>query len=305
MDKDFFDYDEQVLHLMKKGLTIESEDEIKHYLIKYGYFNLISGYKKPFKNSEGNYKPGTKIEDIFFLYDFDRELRHIFLKYIFLIEQNAKSIISYAFCYRFGASQNAYLNVNNYDYSNTKKRKDIHKFVCHVEKQINSKQYEYMNHQRNEHGNIPLWVYFKTITLGELSKFYTNQLDSTKSEICHVYPNFREDELETAFDIVTRYRNICAHNERLFDYVYKKRTMYQTTYHDFFAMNASEKNTNIFDLLVCMKLFLEKDDFSKLVSEISTTIENLFIRTNQVQRLQLYKLMGFPENWKDICDLTG
>jgi hypothetical protein len=33
-------------------------------------------------------------------------------------------------------------------------------------------------------------------------------------------------------------------------------------------------------------------------------IKDLFSKTKQIQRLQLYKYMGFPENWNDIKNIS-
>ena len=122
-EKRFLTYDEQITFLEKeKGLIISNKEYAKKILLKIGYFPLINGYKEIFKEPINNqFQKGTSFEDIYELYDFDNDLRNIFIKYILLAERNIKSSLSYHFCKEYGDLQSDYLNVNNYDYTGKKK----------------------------------------------------------------------------------------------------------------------------------------------------------------------------------------
>ena len=76
-DKKFLTYEQQVQKLYDKKLEISNCQEVIELLKKYSYFNLVNGYKVPFKNKDGNYKKGTSINDIYSLYIFDDAFRHI------------------------------------------------------------------------------------------------------------------------------------------------------------------------------------------------------------------------------------
>ena len=91
--KQFLTYDEQITFLEKeKGLIISNKEYAKKILLKIGYFPLINGYKEIFKEPINNqFQKGTSFEDIYELYDFDNDLRNIFIKYILLAERNIKS----------------------------------------------------------------------------------------------------------------------------------------------------------------------------------------------------------------------
>ena len=97
-DKKFLTYEQQVQKLYDKKLEISNCQEVIELLKKYSYFNLVNGYKVPFKNKDGNYKKGTSINDIYSLYIFDDAFRHILMKYILIVELNVKSLLSYSFC---------------------------------------------------------------------------------------------------------------------------------------------------------------------------------------------------------------
>lgn len=98
--KQFLTYDEQLTFLEeKKGLIISDKEYARRILLKIGYFPLINGYKEVFKEPIHNqFQKGTTFEDIYELYDFDNDLRNIFLKYILVVERNIKSSLSYHFC---------------------------------------------------------------------------------------------------------------------------------------------------------------------------------------------------------------
>lgn len=102
-DKIFKTHDELIALLISRGIDISTPEHksfAKKALQHKGYYNLINGYSKLFILStipDDKYKPGTTVEEICALYDFDRTLRSIFLKYILSFETNVKSLIAYFF----------------------------------------------------------------------------------------------------------------------------------------------------------------------------------------------------------------
>ena len=127
-EKKFYTYEQQISHLKNKGLIIDNEDIALFSLKRYSYYALISGYKSIFKvEKNGPYRSGIKFSDILRLYQFDDELRRIFLRYILQIEKYLKSLYSYYFCDLFGDKMQDYLDVNNYNYERF--QKDVNDFV--------------------------------------------------------------------------------------------------------------------------------------------------------------------------------
>ena len=90
--KQFLTYEEQIAFLKdKKDLEIQNVEYAKKILFKTGYFPLINGYKEAFKDSDSKrFQKGVCFEDIYELYQFDNDLRSIFLKYILVAERNVK-----------------------------------------------------------------------------------------------------------------------------------------------------------------------------------------------------------------------
>lgn len=109
--------------------------------------------------------------------------------------------------------------------------------------------------------------------------------------------------MSVILDILTRYRNVCAHNERLYDFKYRRKHLKTTRYHKEFGITTNKNTANLFEVVISLKLLLKKDDFDCLINEIKNDLDLLSIRTNQIQRKQILQLMGFPENWEMIKDI--
>ena len=92
----------------------------------------------------------------------------------------------------------------------------------------------------------------KTLTMGQTSKMYSFMHPSIKSKISIHYDNITEKELIQYLRIFTIFRNLCAHNERLFSFqtrfeipdtvlhkklgIPQKGTQYLYGKHDVFAL---------------------------------------------------------------------
>lgn len=100
----FLDYERQIDKLMnEKKLNISNIDYAREMLKRYSYYSLISGYKEEFKDpSTSLYKSNACFEDIVSLYEFDENLRALFLRYIQKIEGYVKSLLSFYFCEKHG-----------------------------------------------------------------------------------------------------------------------------------------------------------------------------------------------------------
>lgn len=78
------------------------------------------------------YKKETKFEEIYALYEFDRQLRSIFLEYILKIENSLRALIAYYFSQSYGNDN--YLKIDNFEtFKNTnssaEKKQKQYKFI--------------------------------------------------------------------------------------------------------------------------------------------------------------------------------
>ncbi len=304
-DKPFLTYNQQIQKLVGKGLSITNNEDAINLLKRHSYFALISGYKNPFKAKNGLYKPRTSLDDIYSLYVFDDALRTIILRNILKVEKHIKSLISYSFCETYGEDQQHYLDATKYNYSRAN-QSDINDLIGRLSKIVSDpKDYLYVSHQLKRHGNIPLWVMMKALTLGTVSKFYSFLPQSIQSRISIEFDYVTENELVRMLDLLARVRNVCAHNERLFNYRYKKGAINNTFIHQYLHITKTNEQytkgkQDLFAVIIVLKYLLSHDEFCLLVEEIDNALQTLLISTKQLQKLQMYKYMGFPTNWAEI-----
>lgn len=100
MGKVFTTTNAQLKKLRAKGMAISNGSRAKKIIELENYYNLINGYKPLFLKQSGTdetYKEGTRFEEVYALYIFDRELRNLFMRYILEIENNIKSVLAHDF----------------------------------------------------------------------------------------------------------------------------------------------------------------------------------------------------------------
>jgi abortive infection bacteriophage resistance protein len=304
--KPFLTYEQQIEKLVdEKKLIINDVSTAIKLLKEHSYYALISGYKQPFKGTDGLYKKNTKIEDILALYNFDDLLRSIILRNILMVEKHIKSLIAYSFCEVNGDNQNHYLDATKYNYI-PKNQNDINEFVSRLSAIVaDPRDYKYILYQKKTYGNIPLWVMMKALTLGTVSKMYSFLPQGIQSKVSMEFAYVNESELINMLDLLSRVRNVCAHNERLFDYRYNKGSINDTYTHTYLSIKIKKGQyaygkSDLFAVLIILKHLLIEQTFKDMIEEIDGCLNDLFKGTRQVQRFQVYKYMGFPENWYDI-----
>lgn len=314
-DKPFKTYPELVEKLREKGMSIPAGDEERAIALlkKHSYFSLISGYKNLFKGAGGMYLEGTTIDEVLSLYEFDDALRDIFFHGIQIVEKHIKSLLSYAFVSAYGENQTAYLSPLNYDakpgtQDEITRQKAIKKLISSFIAVITPpSEHSYVEHQWNKYNNVPLWVAVKTITFGNTSKMYSLCRSSVQSEVAKEFPLVSSEALIGMLDMLTRVRNVCAHNERLYDFSVKRsRAIQDTPVHARLGISKSraglynQGKTDLFAALICLK-YLLGEDFDVVVSGVKTALDTLTSKTKLLSPNKILSCMGFPANWMEIC----
>lgn len=298
--KRFLTYEEQIVFLKeKKDLEIRDAEYAKKILFKIGYFPLINGYKEAFKDSDSKrFQKGVSFEDIYALYQFDNDLRGIFMKYILVVERNVKSSLSYQFCQIYGDMQEDYLDDSHYDC--TGKKKFIVKNMLKImEGQIRKdSDYTYIRHYIEKYGYVPLWVLLNVLTLGQLSKIYSCQKGRVQTPICRDFGPIKVNEMGKMLAVMTKFRNVCAHNDRLFDF-HTKDAILDSGLHERLRIKKIHgrfvygKN-DLFALLIILKFLLPEDEFRALFHDLKQCF-----RKYSVQK-EILEKMGFLEEWERI-----
>jgi len=306
--KIFKSIEEQIDILKSKGLVINDYDKAKELLLRENYF-FINGYRSPFLQvGSKKFIDGTTFEELYALFSFDRFFRNIIFKNILIVENNYKSIFSYTMSRKYGYKEKEYLNPNNFDRNKNKQRK-INDLLRKLKRQIriNGSQHAATSHYINNYGYIPMWVGVKVLSFGIMSELFSILKKEDKEEIAFYYNNIDIDTMEDYLMIVSNYRNICAHEDILFNHETQKE-LPNTTYHE--QLNIPKMDGeyiygkhDIFALIIILKHLLTTDDFKMMINEINYEVEWLSQKLNTIKIEKVLYKMGFPENYRDISHM--
>ncbi|WP_270809919.1 Abi family protein [Hungatella effluvii] len=307
MPKPFMTYEQQIQKLRDKNLTITDEDEAMSILKQDGYYALITGYKDLFKNSSTkDYRDGTTLHDILTLYQFDERLRELTLRHLLHIERHIRSSLSYAFCERFGDQQSAYLNSANYD-NTVKKKNAINRLITkHLTPLLKTQtRYPFLEHNKKAHGNVPLWVLVNALSFGTLSKMYELSAPQIQYAISRDFIAVNEKQLGQILDVLTDYRNLCAHNERMFSHRCGKKDIPDLPLHKKLGIPMRGNyylhgKRDYFAVVLAFRYLLPNSEFLRYKLHLNQLIEKAVNDNQQISRNNLLSIMGFPQNWKKV-----
>ena len=305
--KIFKTIDEQIEILRSKGMVFEDYDKAREILMRENYF-FLNGYRSPFlMNGTKRFIEGTTFEELYSLFTFDRFFRNIIFKNVLIVENNYKSIYSYVLSKKYGYKEKDYLNINNFDRSKEKNRQ-INDLLRKLKRQIriNGYQHQATSHYINNYGYIPMWVGVKVLSFGLMSELFTILKSEDRKEIADYY-NLSPDKIENYMSILANYRNLCAHEDILFNHVAQK-TIADTTFHLQLGIPKVDDEYiygkhDIFALLIILKELLTTDDFKMMMNEICYEIDKLSSKLKVIDVSKVLYRMGFPENYKQLSYL--
>lgn len=231
--------------------------------------------------------PGTTWEMITNRYEFDRELRITVFAVIERIEISVRTRLIYQLSHLFHSNWFD-------DPSLFKNAKFFQDNLALIDKDLSkSKDESILNHYRkySTRTRPPAWKTLEILSLGLLSKLYSNLADSkAKNEVARSFllPHYRV--FENWLQSINIIRNICAHHGRLWD-----RTL-------------SIPMVPLYNSSGWMKIYIPRNDLNKLfiplsaLQFLSTKLDRDQLFAERIKSLlQLYagleKEMGFPLYW--------
>ena len=305
--KIFKTLDEQIEILRAKGLIINNDEYAKNVLLKENYF-FISGYRQVFfKPEKKEFLDNTTFEELYCLFKYDRKLRNIFFKNLLIIENNIKSVFSYQLSKKYGYMEKDYLNVTNFDYTAENKRK-INDLIKKVNRQVrvNGKNHAATMHYINSYGYVPLWVTVKVISFGIICEMFSILKYEDKKEISDIY-GINPQLLELFLPILSNYRNLCAHEDILFDRRSQKEIV-DTKYHNLLTIPLINGEyiygkDDLFAIVIILKYLLSNKEFSLFITEISMISKELAENLQVINIDKIYDVMGFPKNYMELVGM--
>ena len=280
-------FNQQLTILRNRGVVVPTNGKPKRFLEQENYYNVINGYKDLFLVKGSNnqpvepeiYQKGTHFNELKALFLFDRELRILLLKYLLIFENSIKTTVAYEFSKKY-PRKNAYLDIANFVDNDPKK---VLQQISILTKTIHDKvdRTGAIKHYIEEHGEVPLWVLVNFLTMGNIANFYNILTDSTKNIIAKFYTDkyrtqnkdntFRlsSADLSACLKVANLVRNICAHDERLYNVNLRNVRISQIANH--FGIRRYD-NKRFIVLILFLKIVLDKKDFQRLYK----ALRNLF-----------------------------
>ena len=285
--KEYKNSKELLDYIISKGVIVTNKEFALDKIKKYSYYSIINTYKDVFKDSSNNYKNNVTFDEIYSLYEFDKNIRFIFLKYILEIETVIKSLLAELLSLKYGIDN--YLLKNNFDNNINSKiiQDNIDKINEEIAKQ--NGKHEAITHYINEYGFVPPFVLIKILTWGELSRLYSMLKQTDRQAISKEF-KVPDNFLKQVMKNITMIRNICAHNDRMFSFHSKFLITFKII--DINYKN-KDNSTNVYMIMKSMQRLLDKnksDEFERLVN---LEIEKLKANIKSVGINLILYLMGF------------
>ncbi len=307
-NKEFKSLDEQISIMKNKGLIIDDIDKTKDILLRENYF-FINGYRMLFMKSKSEKKfiEGARFDDIYAVFQFDRNLRNILFKNLLIVENNLKSVISYNFSRKYGIKEKDYLKASNFS-QDIKKVRQVNDVLNKVKRQIklNGRQHSATLHYLSNYGYVPMWILVKLLSFGMINELYSILKPEDKLSIAEFY-NLDVETLGIYIGLLSNYRNLCAHEDIVYDHKTQKEipdTIYHRKLNIPLVNDEYEYGKNdIFAVVIMLKYMLKDSDFRDFVNEVSYELDLLDGKVDSIPQSKILDIIGFVPNWKEIANL--
>ena len=307
-DKRFKTLDEQIEIFKHKGLIISDEKYAKEVLLRENYF-FLNGYRHLFfKSSEDkSFIKGTRFEEMYSLFLFDRSFRNILFKYLLVIENNLKSITSYQLSKKYGYRERDYLKAKNFTQIPDRQRQ-VNDLLKKMKRQIrvNGSQHSATSHYATNYGYIPLWILVKVLSFGIVSEMISILKPEDQHDISDIYC-IDTNEFIDYLPLLANYRNLCAHEDILYENKTQK-VIDDTIYHKLLNIPRDEEGykcgkNDLFALIIIMKQMLSHNEFKNMILELEHVVQTLNYNLTTIKIDKVLDRMGFPLNWAELANI--
>ncbi len=233
MDKPFKTIDQQVAILESRGLSCDSETS--GVLRREGYYQVVNGYKEPFllPGPQESYDHGCSFADVYTLFSFDRSLRMVLFEYFNKAEATLKTVVSYRFAEAHQDAPEAYLDRSAYRPDEALDDRiaaligDFNRALSRGKSRMLGYRKPYIEHYERSHDSTPIWVLMNFLMMGQAFKFYEFLPESVQNAVAKTFSELYAEShpaavrisprrLRLAYNHIKDFRNICAHDERLY-----------------------------------------------------------------------------------------
>lgn len=288
--KEYKSNEELVNYLSSKGVIISNKKDALEKIERYTYYSIVNTYKNIFKDKNGDYINNVSFDDIYAIFEFDKNLKNIVLKYCLEIETVIKSIMANQISKIYGIKD--YLNISNWDNKiNVEIRENLlEKINNEIEKDYNV--HTAVTHYIDKYGFVPPYVLVKILTFGVASSYYGLLKQSDRQAIAK-YFKISDKLLKQILKNLTTVRNVAAHSDRLYNYTSKFYISFKLIDENYIK---PDNITNLYMVVRCMERLLTKEQYKTLYNSIYEEIKKLNEKVKSIKITKITEIMGFPMN---------
>lgn len=300
-DKPFKTIDEQMDLLESRNLVFENKDTVRASLSRYGYYEIINGYKNKFLINENDdndgFMPNVTFEHIYALYKLDKNIRGTVKNSLEDFELSFKQVLAYTIAEEYSDDDSIYTDPELYDVGELHRKRnytetDRDRLLRKLSYITQSNEYEPYKHYREEHGNVPPWIAVKDLTFGQSIFLYKLSKKNIRDKVVSKMFSIRfqlisiiDDDLHIrqAFgdllSLALFYRNHASHGDRVYN---QRSNQFGLRYSQFFYPDYVNESESDFDkglgrssigvLICCLKSLTNSDCYYSLLSWISVHI---------------------------------
>lgn len=286
--KEYMSNEQLIDYLISKKVNVINKEEAIKKIEKYTYYSIVNSYKFNFKDSNNNYLPNVSFDEIFALFEFDKNLKYIILKYTLEIETIIKSLMANQISKNYGLIN--YLTIDNLDDNAQIETKE--KLINKINEEINHNYniHSAITHYKDKYGYIPPFVLMKILTFGVTSRYYGLLKQKDRQKIAK-YFKISDKLLKQILKNLTSIRNIAAHSDRLFCFRDKYTLSFKLIDKNY---NIKDNTTNLYMMIKALKLILTKGLYTEMIKRINNEIKILDSKLSSISINDILKIMGYP-----------
>ena len=288
--KEYKTNEELIDYLSSKGVVIADKEDTLKKIERYTYYSIVNSYKSIFKDKNNNYINNVSFDEIYALFEFDKNLKNIMLKFCLEIETVIKSAMANQISKVYGVKN--YLNTSNWDNSIDDDIKEILYEKINNEIKKDYKVHTAVTHYIDKYGFVPPCVLVKILTFGVVSSYYGLLKQSDRQAIAK-YFKISDKLLKQILKNLTTIRNIAAHSDRLYNYTSKFYLSFKLIDNTYIKQ---DNITNLYMVIRCMEKLLTQEQYEELYNSILEQINNLKDKLNSIDVSNIIRIMGFPMN---------
>ncbi len=281
--------EQQIETLKKRRLLIDDVKQAIKALDTVSYFRLAGYWRHLEVNRDTHqFRVGSNFSQALNLYNFDKQLRALLFTAIQTIEVTVRTKMIKHFAPAFGPFwfMNPDLAINESRFTAN---------IAVIRKEVARSHDDFIEEHFRKYSEPelpPVWKTLEVVSMGMLSKLYTNFVDaSTKHAIAHEFGLNHHKFLRSWLECLAVLRNCTAHHARLLNRVFPVKPKMPRNMPNAWITDFSFREQTLYPQLCYLAYWLNS------ISPENTFVADFKNLLNQHPSVNP-RMMGFPINWE-------